>query len=107
MIAKNDRLDLGFHNLINFLADKRNILGKDYPQLYELIDKVKNAITDSENKRIAALKEYILTLPHNIEKFIQQFYRKGNLQEAIQSGNEIMVVCDEFYLIKKERLENI
>lgn len=42
------------------------------------------------------LKPYI---GNSIKDFINLFYKKGNLQAAIKSHNEVMVDCNEFYLI--------
>lgn len=39
------------------------------------------------------------------KEFINLFYKKGNLPKAINSGNEIMIDCNEYYLINVNSID--
>ena len=59
----------------------------------------KNEITKFIN---ALFKLY----PNLVENFIKKFYIKGNINKAIESGNEIMVVANKLYMLR-DRFINV
>ena len=73
-------------------------------QLIEVPETLKNSAV---NKFI---KELFKLYPNLITDFIKKFYVKGNINKAIESKNEIMLVSKKIYAIKATefwRVENL
>ena len=81
------------------LNRKKHIINKKYPEVYEEFE--------PDESLIPYLKHYV---NDTIKDFINYFYIKGKLQDAIKSDNEIMIDCDEYYIVpdrKKEILKEL
>ena len=84
-------------------------LYNEIEKAYELFTKKDYFLDKPKNKKITKeLANKITTLyPNAFSTFVSENYKKDNINKAIESGNEIMLVSDKVYAIKEEFVNEI
>jgi hypothetical protein len=77
---------------------------KSMKDLYIYIDRIRYSVFKAFSDRDAAEKHFYETLEDSLDS--AQYWFNSNLRAAVQSGNEVMISCEEYYAFKVGNEQN-